>query len=195
MSDIAGSFTDLRAAINGNLDEVNVPNLTAAFTTYKHLARGVAQITSAAVAGLYALPLTTLAGVNVSAGAISPLHALLYLDPTRFNANTRTTKLGLRLTVFPNSVAPGITFTAGLYAPATFTGASGSGPVITGVGTVISGSQAAVATPTALSVNTTAGVDFNFPVAGVYMLAVLTSGTPAAGSVCDVFAQLEMRQV
>jgi len=37
MTDIQGPFTDLETALNGQLDEINVPNLSAAFTTYKRI--------------------------------------------------------------------------------------------------------------------------------------------------------------
>jgi len=126
MADIQGPFTDLRTAINGSLDETNVPNLSAAFTTYKEIARGGAQTTNT-VTNVVTLLAGGVVATNVSnpivnSGNASPADVALYLDPTAFTANTRTTKLRIRYVVFTNSTAPAITYTVGLYPIATYGG-------------------------------------------------------------------------
>jgi hypothetical protein len=195
MADLQGPLTDVRAALNGNLDEVNVPNLAAAFTTYKRLQRAYTQITQPA-AGTYLLQAggTMAANQVPGVGASVGLH-VIYLDPTAYNANARTTKLQLRSVVIPNAVAPAVTFTAGLYPIATFGGASGLGPVIATLGTVVTGSTAPVVSPSAAALTTATSGDLYFPAAGGYVLAVATSGVPAANSVTELSVNLEMRQV
>lgn len=196
MSDIQGSFTDVRSAINGNLDEVNVPNVSAAFTTYKALPRAVALITSAAGAGTYLLSFAG-APTNITANTTGadPSLMIAYLDPTDFNANARTTKLRIRAGVVTNSVAPAITFTVGLYPVSTLGGTAPAAPFIATLGTVISGSPVAVASPLSGTGTWVTGSDFNFPAAGPYVVAVVTSGAQTANATQYVFAFLEMRQV
>jgi hypothetical protein len=194
MTDIQGPFTDLRTAINGNLDETNVPNLTAAFTKYTRLLRGSAVI-GAVAANTYALWVGTVTvGSQLTVGA-SVAATAFYLDPTLYNANARTTKLNLRLTATPNAVAPAITFTAGLYPITTYGGAAGSGPSIATVGTIVSGSSTPIISPGAAATSTGTSGDFNFPAAGMYHLAIITSGAGAANSITELTANLDMRQV
>lgn len=195
MPDLQGPFTDLRAALNGNLDETNVPNLTAAFTTYKPYLRGSAVI--AAAAGTYLLQVSHSVNSNVVAGAATALvtQHLIWLDPTDHNANTRTTKLRIRAVCIPNAVAPGPNFTVGLYPVATFGGASSADATVATLGAVVAGSAAVVNAPPAATASKTDGPDFNMPAAGAYVLAVLTSAGTAAGSITDVMAFLQFRQV
>jgi hypothetical protein len=183
MADLQGPLTDVKTALNGNLDEINVPNLTAAFTTPKRLPeRGVLQVSGGQPANTFAMTVTT-------------VHGLVDLDPTVFAANARTTKLNLRLRATVNAVAPAVTFTAGLYPIATYGGAAGAGPSILTLGTVVSGSTVAIGSPLAAATVGAASGDFNFPSAGAYMLGVVTSGTTAASSVTDLIAHLDVRQV
>jgi hypothetical protein len=194
MTDLQGPFTDLRTAVNGQLDEVNVPNLSAAFTKYTRLLRASGSIGPVA-ANTYALwPGTLTVGSQLTIGA-SVAATVFYLDPALYNANARTTKLNLRLTATPNAVAPGVTFTAGLYPVTTYGGAAGSGPNIAAVGTIVSGSSTPIVTPGAAATATGTSGDFNFPAAGMYHLAVITSGTTAANSITELTANLDMRQV
>src|SRR5690242_17851287 len=75
------------------LTEVDVPNLTAAFTSYKRISRGATQITTPA-AGTYLLSVTNVGAVNVvvnTANASVNAHTQ-YLDTALYTANTRTTK-------------------------------------------------------------------------------------------------------
>ena len=195
MTDIQGPFTDVRTALNGQLDEINVPNLSAAFTTYKRIQRGVAQISSAATANSYGLWLGSIDAANRLTIGMSAGGGVFYLNPSFYNANSRVTKLNLRLTAIPNAVAPAITFTAGLYPVSTYGGASGAGPTIASVGTIVSGSSTPIASPSAAALTTATSGDFNFPAAGGYTLIVITNGTPAAGSLTELNAYLEMRQV
>jgi hypothetical protein len=192
VNDLNAIFTSLQATLNGGLDETNVPNLTAAFTTYKRLVpRAVQHLNSATVAGTYLLNQSPFQAGSTA----TTTDFVTYLDPAIYNANARTTKLALRLVVFTNAVAPAVNYTLGLYPVATWGGASSASPFVATLGAVVAGSTAVVNTPPAAGPSTTIGTDFNFPAAGYYVLAVQTSGTSTAGAVVHLLGQLEMRQV
>lgn len=198
MADIQGEFTDLKTFVNGGLDETNVPNLTAAFTTYKRIVRGGAQVTNSTgvlLLNLGGVIATGLNNVGVNTANATTTDFLTYLDPALYNANSRTTKLILRFMVVTNSVAPAVNYVAGLYPVTTYGGGSGVPPFIQAVGTVISGSTATINAPGASALSTTVTSDFNFPAAGAYVLAVQPSGAAAASAVVHLIGQLEMRQV
>jgi len=201
MADIQGPLTDLRAFLNGGtMDETNVPNLSAAFTTYKRLNRAANVISSAAGAGtIYFMQAggNAIADGTASGGAnaVSAADVVIDLDPTEFNANARTTKLNLRVTAIPNAVAPGVTFTTSLWPISTYAGASGSVPLIASVGTLTAGSSVAIASPAATTRVTQVSGDFNCPAAGAYVLGTTFTGAVAAGSRVTFVATLSMRQV
>lgn len=119
----------------------------------------------------------------------------VYLDPADFAAGSRTSKLRLRAQCITNAVAPNKTITAGMYPITAFGGASGAHPYVQTLGTVVTGSTVAFATP-ALSTRTpsTSG-DFTFPSAGWYSFALSTSGAMAVGSRTVIMADLQVRQV
>lgn len=197
MADIQGPFTDLRTALNGGLDEVNVPNLSAAFTTYKEIARGFAGQTSASGTGTWAMPLgappvATDIAFNNANSAVWAIQ--LYLDPADYAANARSTRLRVRAVAVP-SVAPAVTFTVGLYPVATYTTGASIHPRVATLGTVVSGSTAAIASPAVGVVTKVDSSDFSFPAAGAYVLGIAMVATPAATSVTDIVASLQMRQV
>lgn len=196
MADIQGPLTDIRTKFNdGTLDETNVPNLSAAFTTYKTVWTGGFSIGTAGAAtyifGGY--PGGTARGIQV-VGAIGTGEFALYFDPSDWAANSRTTKLRLRVFWVTNAVAPATTFTFGLYPVATFGGASAAVPTIATLGTVITGSTVAVATPALSSSGAVTSSDFNAPAAGPYVPGVVIGAT--AGNSSEVFTvQLQYRQV
>jgi len=198
MTDIQGPLTDIRTFVNsGNLDEMNVPNLTAAFTTWKAVPNGQlrAQLTASGSPGTFAMQTGNPTAQNVAAGGAAAHTVIVFLDPTDYNANSRTTKLRLRLIAVPNAVAPSVTFTARLYPITVLTGASGNPPLVNTLGAAIGSSDAAIAGPAALGMSTSSSLDFNFPAAGFYMVAITTSAGPAAGSIIDFVATLQYRQV
>src|SRR4051812_49012042 len=110
MADIQGPFLDLKTALNGNLDETNVPNLAAAYTTYKRIA--AARTTTPASTNTFLLQTGFNATGSVAAGqaAATVANHAIYLDPAIYGANSRLTKLQLRAAAIPNAVAPAITF-------------------------------------------------------------------------------------
>jgi hypothetical protein len=196
MVDIQGPFVDLRSFLNGgSVDETNVPNLSAAFTTYKPPIVTVrTQITNAGGSNRFGTYLGSVASANPVFSTIPVNAGVFYLDPADFNANTRTTKLQLRAVGVSNAVAPGQALTAGLYLVSSVSGTSGNQPLVATTGTVLTGSTAAVS-PIALGSAPAVSGDFNCPAAGNYVINVTTSGAIAAGSVVDVVCHLYMRQV
>lgn len=194
MSDIQGSLTDLRTFVNGNLDETNVPNLAAAFTTYKTIT--MAGGGSSFGAGTFLLPGPLGQTVGVQApGVIGTAQHAFYLDPADWAANARTTKLRVQASVVTNAVAPTTTHTFGLWAVATWGGTSGNSPSIASIGTAVTGSAIAIAAPPAAGPTPATGADFNFPAAGFYVLAVVVTGALATGSAAVVHSKLQVRQV
>lgn len=199
MSDIQGSLVDLRTFLNGGtMDETNVPNLAAAFTSYERLQR-VGGSLGVSAAGTYLLQAGSWTASSIAVGATTAFAKdhLIYLDPTLYAANSRVTKLNLRYLVSTNAVAPTPTYTAGLYPVTAVTATSGGDPFVSTVGTVISGSTAQVVAPAANSVAVTAtSGDFNFPAAGAYVVAVvLGPGSTAAGALTSHIVQIDMRRV
>jgi len=199
MADIQGPFTDLRTFLNGGtMDETNVPNLSAAFTTYKRLERGAAQATNST--GVLVLNLTGVIATGLNNVGVNTVNAttsdyLAELDPTDYNANSRVTKLRLRFTIVTNATAPAVNYVAGLYPITGYGGAAGVPPFIQAVGTVVAGSTVTINAPAAAGRTKSDGTDFNFPAAGAYCLAVQPSGAAAANAVVHLIAQLQMRQV
>jgi hypothetical protein len=147
MTDLQGPLTDVRTAINGNLDEINVPNLSAAFTTWKTIQWGSGTPTSGivTVGGTYGL--YPAAGSASAAWTTGLAPYSFYLNPADYLANARTTKLRLRAQCVVNGAAPGTNIVPGLYPVSSFGGASGASPTIAGVGTVITGSTVIFTTP------------------------------------------------
>jgi len=198
MADIQGPFTDLRTFLNGGtMDETNVPNLAAAFTTYKRLQRASAIVTgTASTSTVYVLMMGNAITNGTLSGGANPVgvyDSLLYLDPAEYAANSRVTKLNLRVAAVPNTSAPGTTFTTSLYPIATYAGASQ--PLPATVGTLISGSSVAIASPGASTLVTATSGDFNMPAAGAYLIGVTLSGIPTGASQTALIATLSMRQV
>lgn len=131
---------------------------------------------------------------STAVAAASSATTALYLDPAAFPGGSRTLKLRLQAAVITNAVAPAITFTFHLYAIATWGGASGAAPTVATLGS--SQGNVAIATPAAGGPSTvSASSDFNFPSAGWYALAVVTSGTTAANSSTFPFVRLQRRNV
>jgi hypothetical protein len=198
VNDLNATLDDIYARANGGLDETNVPNLTAAFTTYKRLARATAALSNPGGTLLMSLGNVSSAGaVNVAAGnaSASPGDFAIHLDPAIYNANARTTKLAIRAAVFTNAVAPAVNYLYALFPIATYGGASGATPTIASLGAAVTGSSITINTPAAAGPTTLVSTDFNFPAAGFYVLGIVPSGAATAGSVQAHVAQLEMRQV
>jgi hypothetical protein len=108
MTDLQGPLTDVRTALNGNLDEINVPNLSGGVHDVQDGAWGGAVSAWARRRhvhgrGTYGGPGTR---QSASAGTRDGTIFVIDLDPADWLANARTTKLRLRWQCVPNAVAP-----------------------------------------------------------------------------------------
>ncbi len=169
----------------GNRGLADYPSRDA---TYKHVARGRHLIGSAAPAATY------LFGESEGGiiGASLPYRAILYLDSADHAIAGRTTKVRVAGRVLTNAVAPGITFTFGLYPVTGWGGASGANPTVTSVGAAV----ASVALSPGASAQVEAeSVDVNFPTTGWFALGCVTSGVNATNAIAALLVQLELRHV
>lgn len=118
--------------------------------------------------------------------------AAVYLDPADHAVTGLTTRYRVRGVWITNTqAAPAITCTFGLYPVAT---AAGAADVVSmTLGTVVTGSTAAIASPAVSTRNQAVSGDFTAPAAGYYALSVVTSGTPVADSRGILLAYLQGR--
>lgn len=192
MNDIQGPFVDVRSFLNGgNLDEANVPNLSAAFTTYKLISmRMTGLLSAAAPSGNYALGHETLTNTGF-VGVMNAYH-LINLNSTLFLANARATKYRLVTGLITNNTAPGITFTPSLQ-QVTAVGGAGA-PVVTAASLVTGSNAGVITTPPLGSLSTGDSGDFTAG-SGLFAIVVVTSGTLATNAQVTLSAELYMRQV
>jgi hypothetical protein len=193
--DVLNSLNAIQTWANGNIDEVNAPNLAAAFTTYKTIHEGRINLVNA-VAATYIASTGSISANNAQLATGNALvwNTLIHLDPAKYNANARTTKLALRIAGAATPTGPGTTMTFGLYPIATFGQDPTFNPRVDSVGTVVTGSTAAIATPAASTFVTATSTDFNFPTAGAYLIAAVNSGAMAASTGFGAAVYLDMRQ-
>ena len=192
MSDISGPFADIETFLNGNIDTTNLATSAKPVTLlgqYRTVSEAQSFVTAGATSAAYMFRWGS--GVQPSASSAATA-AAMYFDPSDFAVSGLTTKMRVRGVVTTNGTAPAITFTFGLYPVAASGGASS---IIHTLGTVVSGSTAAVATPAINSVTAAVSSDFNVPSAGGYALGIALSGTTAASSACFVMARLEVHHV
>jgi hypothetical protein len=182
----------IQTGVNGNLDETNVPNLAAAFTTYKTVLERTAILNAGAAAGTYSLGATTLTNTGF-VGALTLNHTR-FIEPSFLAADARTTKFRLRVLIIPNTTAPAVTFTPSLQQITGFGGAAVT-PVVSAASLVTGSNAGSVASPGATSQNVTDSTDFTIPGSAAYAIVVATSGTLAANSQVTLVAELLVRQV
>jgi hypothetical protein len=195
---VRDALSSIQTLLNGNVDEANAPNMTAAFTTYKTVLWGGGTAGSG-ITG--AGPWIVSGGPNAQAqlqpaavGAANSAAFAFYLDPADFTSNARTTKLRIRWLWTTNAVASGVTLTPGLYPVGSFGGVSGAAPTIASLGTVVGGSTVTFTTPGAAT-TTVSTAEFTAPAANYYVFGFASSGAMAAGAWAFISAQLQVRQV
>lgn len=180
----------LRTSIGANADILD-PLVDGHLKTYLSLLERGADSPAAQTAGTYALGSS---GLVASAAASSTQWGPnpFYLDPADLAVVGRTLKYRLRGIVLCNATAPAINYTLGLY-PATFAGGANSFTFT--LGTVVSGSTVALATPSASAGAQGNSGDFTAPSAGFFAIGVVLSGTQAASSLAHVRGRLQARFV
>lgn len=151
--------------------------------------------TLAGPAGLATVMSAVASGADVvdsSGGACANLPPVIYFDDADYSVSSKTQKLRVRAQVLTNATAPAITFTVALY-PVTVAG--GSDALTFTLGTAVSGSTVAIASPSASAVTQGTSGDLTIPSDGAYALGVVTSGTIANNAASLVYGYLQTRHV
>jgi hypothetical protein len=193
VSNLVTMYNDIKTFLNGaNLDGTNIAAtyVEPAFSSYKTFKeRGATtpatNVTSGGVVYTIASPGVTASAANGAAA----MNGMFYFDPADFTASGRSTKLRLRATYVPNGTQTGQTSTLGLYPVTAVT----NGAVT--VGTVTSGSTVAFANPAINTLNQNNSGDFTAPAAGFYTVAFATGAAWTVGSIVEMIAELQVRQV
>lgn len=142
---------------------------------------------------------TSAMGYPVAAGPVTTGYSLLTtsiptfrIDPADHAFAGKTLEWRVVISLLSNTVSPGtVTYTAGLYP---ITPAGSAGALTATIGTVVSGSTAAIVNPGASANTRVVGGTFTTTmVAAHYILAVVTSATMATNSAVRCEAQLQLR--
>lgn len=183
-------FHPLYNVLNAGLDDTNMSKpLEPAFSVFRPIIERKSVSLAGPGSGTYAL--VDCATALSAGGAYA--NSAFYFDPARWTAGSRTTKLQVAGHVTPNTVNPGVNFTFGLYPVGSTGGGTSAAPTIASFGTVVSGSQAAITTPTGQAQNVSGA--FTAPASGYYFLGVLLSGNASAQSVMAYRCELQVQQV
>lgn len=189
MGDIQGPFTDIKTFLTDGSGAITDGMLTSS-------PLGVWRTVATSFGAMVALGTTpayfstnglTTGGSLTAMGMWSPPAA------ADIAVTSKTTRLRLRVPYATNATAPAITFTWGLY-PVTTGG--GAGLLTLTLGTVVAGSTASVASPSANTGGVATGSSFDSSVltaGNLYVLGVVGSGTQAANSNVGCQFNLEMR--
>jgi hypothetical protein len=173
--------------ISATITAKSLTDIEAATSLYKPITDW--RVGSVIAGGVAATTLMFAYVSTVAVAAASSAVCNLRLNPADFP----TSKLKVQGQVVTNAVAPAINFAFHLYPIATWGGASGANPTIASLGTSLgSGTVTAPASGGPSSIAESA--DFDFPAAGSYALAVVTSGTTAANSDTYPFVRLLRRE-
>lgn len=198
MTDIGGSFTDVQTFINGgNIDTSNLATSAKPVTLlgqYRllHEANSGWNDTLTASTRFFVTG-SVVANTTVNQSPNSAIPQLFHIYGADHSVSGLTAKLRARFVLGVNQVAPAITFTAGLY-PASSASSAADQYKIT-LGTVVTGSTAAFASPAANSTTTTTTSDFSLPTDGLYVLGVVISGAPTADSAGFISGQIQVHHI
>jgi hypothetical protein len=186
---VDAEFNQIISTVN-NLDDANFNGLSGMYSAYRTIDR----VAGAAVPGIpaadYHFSVTGLTQEGVG-NSLPPL--LLYLDDADYAITGRSLRLRVRGRAYVNGTGPGVTFTLGLFPVSSVGGAAGENSVT--LGTVVSGSTVAFASPGANSSNQGNSGDFVFPADGHYALGVTISGSPAASTRVALLVELQVRWI
>jgi hypothetical protein len=141
----------------------------------------------AGASGTFILNSTNFVQLNTAGSALGAFR----LDP----ANMPTIpglakKLRLDATVVPGAVAPGVDFAVHLYPVATWGGASGAQPLVATVGASLGSTSFPAPSGAPISQVT---ADLAYPAAGLYVVALVTSGVIAVNSNSSCIVALQRR--
>lgn len=193
--DVIGALTTILGLVNGSIDAANLDasvkpaSLLASYKTFGRAAGwlGAANLTAA---GVYAPTIQGFVVLDNVADTNVPL--LLDLDPADFVVSGVTPRLRVRASIVTNAIAPGRTFTCGLYPVSPGGGAASQ--VAVNLGAVVA-SSTVVLSPGASDLRRGASADFAVPAAGLYVLAFSIAGALTANSGADLAIALQHHHV
>lgn len=134
-------------------------------------------------------------GIVTPATATTSNVPVYWIDPDDFQVGGLTANLQTLVTIFTNSVAPGINFTIALNPISVDNASSTPGNIGYALASRVTNSYATINTPAPYSENEQASADYTFPVAGFYALSLNLSGTMAATSVAVISAQVRVHHI
>jgi hypothetical protein len=208
-ADVEDNDVAIRTVVNGQITNGNLSG-SAAITdanlaspnnsVYRKIFHSSGMLGSDANAGTYLL------GANASSSSlmlgqtldITPADGaerapdIFYFDDADYTVSGLTRKLRLRAQVAANATQPIVTFTFGLY-PITVAGTADN--LTFTLGTVVSSSTVAIASPAASTVTSGVNSDFTIPADGSYALGVVTNASMTNNSAVAAYAQLQLRHV
>lgn len=194
MNDIQGPFTDIRTFLTDGSAAIGDTMLTSPTNA---VWRTVFQLDfRAGITSLSTTPCYVGGTAIVASGSPGSAISGLWSPATSADVAvvSKTTRLRIRAAWGINATGPGITITWGLYPITTLAG--GINNITPTLGTVIAGSTAAVASPTAGQAGVALGTSFDFSTLSFgtdYVIGVVGSGAQAANSLVGCTAYLEMR--
>jgi hypothetical protein len=196
VNDVQANFDDIVAWANGNISESNMLSSSGLFAGYRTLKTAEAWV-GASVAASYFF-----AGNQGSATQQNIVQSTtlnfspplsIYFDDADYTISGKTQRLRVRGQCYTNQTAPALTMTLGLYPISSVAGTSDA--VNLTLGTVVSGSTVAFASPSASSLNQGNSGDFAIPADGHYVPGVAFSANLPAGSGVILAIQLQTRYV
>jgi hypothetical protein len=174
--------------------EIKAKYVTPAYNSvYRTILDSTGSHIAAKVAGTYGIP----QGNPLAISGTGTLYALntIYIDSADYpTIDGKVTKLRVRCIIACNDVAPFTgTFKIGLHPVTRPATSGGAGVCIYTIGSPVTGSQVTGTNLAADSINNLVGTDFDLPVNGFYVLAVVTSATMATSSHVHISANLQIR--
>lgn len=195
VNQLNSNLSAISTVLNGGVDAANVTGAVF-FEQYKRLFTASANCIAAVSTAGTLCGITTATSTPPTSGSAAGGAAwgcgLFYLTASEYAVTGKTTKLLVKAAYGSNATAAGTTITIGAY-PVTVAGAAGQ--VAFTMGTVVSGSTVALASPSASAFATGTSGDFTLPSDGAYILGFVCTGTPAANHVGLISAQLCVRNV
>jgi hypothetical protein len=167
------NLEDLRDFLNGaNLTDENFTSSAGMYSAYRTVQTASGFVADTATAGDYYFANDGTVAIETADHSLAGL--FIYIAAADFAITGRTTRLRVRGSAYVNAVAPARTITLGLY-PITSV-AGGNDLFQATLGTVVSGSTVAFASPSANSTNVNTSGDFTIPADGHYALGFNIAG-------------------
>jgi hypothetical protein len=194
INDVMDMFNDAKTVINGNLDATN---LAATAKPATLMGRFVTVSEASLVLNSGHTGATTWIPTNgypvASGGTVSTqLVSILPITLADYAVSGLTTQFRVEASTVTNTVAPGVSFTFGLYGIASSTGSGGN--IIITLTAAVAGSGVTRTTPAASSNFVDWSSDFTGS-NGTWLLCIASSGTPAANSNTQFKVRLQYHNI